>query len=88
VAARFELGAQGDVVLDDAVVHHRDGARGVGVRVLSLGRPWVAQRVWPMPVVPCRGRFSSARSLSFTSLPRVRTMPISRPSWTARPAES
>ena len=53
----------------------------------SLGRPWVAQRVCPMPVDPWRVRLSSA-SLSLRSLPWVRTISIALPSWMAMPAES
>ena len=40
------------VVLDDAVVDDHDAARGspgAGWAFSSVGRPWVAQRVWPMP---------------------------------------
>ena len=33
-----------------------------GCALLSVGRPWVAQRVWPMPMVP---RERLARSLRF-----------------------
>ena len=43
------------VVLDDAVVDGDDvsGRRsGAGGRCVSDGLPWVAQRVWPRPVVP------------------------------------
>ncbi len=58
-----------------------------GWALTSLGRPWVAQRVWPMPVEPWRVRFSRA-SLSFTSLPCVRTISMLLPSWMAMPAES
>ena len=53
----------------------------------SLGRPWVAQRVWPMPKAPASG---SARRLSS----RLRSLPTDRrrlqaPSrTTATPAES
>ena len=83
----FERLAQRDVVLDDAVVHDRDVARRVRVRVGSLGRPCVAQRVWPMPVVPGKGRFASASSRC-ASLPTARTISMALPSCTARPAES
>ena len=27
----------------------------IGWALASVGRPWVAQRVWPMPIVPCTG---------------------------------
>ena len=30
-----------------------------GWALLSVGLPWVAQRVWPMPMVPCSGSFRS-----------------------------
>ena len=33
-----------------------------GCALLSVGRPWVAQRVWPMPIVPASG---SLRELGF-----------------------
>ena len=47
-----------EVVLDDPVVddHQRAAAVGVRVGVLLGGRPWVAQRVWPMPSAPASGR--------------------------------
>ena len=49
-----ELLAQLGPVLDDPVEHDVDalGVVGVRVRVASVTRPWVAQRVWPMPVEP------------------------------------
>ena len=47
------------VVLDDAVVDHDEVRRsrrcGDG-RSRRSGRPWVAQRVWPMPMRPSSGR--------------------------------
>lgn len=53
----------------------------------SVGAPWVAQRVWPMPKAPWRGVFptASARAESFPE--RFTTL---RPSGvrTAMPAES
>ena len=53
----------------------------------SLGRPWVAQRVWPIPKAPAMG---SARRLSsrFLSLPTDRRRNISQFCTTATPAES
>ena len=30
-----------------------------GCALLSVGRPWVAQRVWPMPIVPASGSRTS-----------------------------
>ena len=54
------------VVLDDAVVHDRDVAGAVGVRVrvaARSGAPCVAQRVCAMPVVACcPSRLSCASS--------------------------
>ena len=46
--------AQPVEVLDDAVVDHGDPAGAIQVRVgvASVGAPWVAHRVWPIPVVP------------------------------------
>ena len=32
-----------------------------GWALLSVGRPWVAQRVWPMPMVPASGSRASLR---------------------------
>ena len=52
---RDELGAQREVVLDDAVVDDADRADLVRVAFSSDGRPCVAQRVWPMPTVPGAG---------------------------------
>ena len=42
-----------------------------GCALVSFGLPWVAQRVWPMPVVPVSGCCSSRRS-RFLSLPSAR----------------
>jgi hypothetical protein len=53
----------------------------------SEGRPWVAQRVWPMPTVPFGMSLASSISSS-ESLPRVRTSLVVPPSSTATPAES
>ena len=51
VALRGELVLEREVVFDDAVVD--DDERPVqsrcGWAFSSVGRPWVAQRVWPMP---------------------------------------
>ena len=42
-----------------------------GWALLSVGLPWVAQRVWPMPIVPASG--SRARRVpSVASLPSAR----------------
>src|SRR5690348_5216570 len=57
-----------------------------GCALVSVGRPWVAQRVWAMPMVPCT-------CCSSTSRPNWDTRPVERtrcsfPFTTARPAES
>ena len=53
----------------------------------SEGRPCVAQRVWPMPIVPCSG-FSSRSRARLSSLPTQRRTSILPPSRVASPAES
>ena len=54
----------------------------------SDGRPWVAHRVWPMPIVPGAGSLCSLAS-SADSLPRQRTTrDVPPPSDTETPAES
>ena len=60
-----------------------------GWALISLGSPWVAQRVWPMPQLPGRARppfiFSErtfSRPLAFTSCTGA------SPSRVATPAES
>ena len=85
-----ELLLEREVVLDDAVVDDGHATRSdVRVRVLvSLGRPWVAQRVWPMPVFPWGGS-AKRRASRFFSLPVARTTLSWRLSrTTATPAES
>src|SRR5690606_36823695 len=58
-----------------------------GCALVSFGTPWVAQRVWPMPIVPSSGS-SPSRFSRLTSLPSARRRP-SRPwSIVATPAES
>ena len=58
VAGGLQLGAQFVVVLDDAVVDQRDArlviaqVRKCGWALCVAGTPWVAQRVWAMPVKP------------------------------------
>ena len=42
-----------------------------GWALFSVGRPWVAQRVWPMPMVPCSGSLASRVS-------RLRSLPSAR----------
>jgi hypothetical protein len=53
----------------------------------SDGRPWVAHRVWPMPIVPGAGSFCSLSS-RLASLPRQRTTRLVPPDQTLTPAES
>jgi hypothetical protein len=53
----------------------------------SDGRPWVAQRVWPMPIVPGAGSLVSLSS-RFASLPRQRTTRLAPLDQTLTPAES
>ena len=62
----LELGAQLGEVLDDAVVDDGDRAGAVdrcGWALRSVGAPWVAQRVWPMPVVAGAAAGASASAL-------------------------
>ena len=42
-----------------------------GWALFSVGRPCVAQRVWPMPIEPCSG-FSCSRASRLRSLPSAR----------------
>ena len=53
----------------------------------SDGRPWVAQRVCPMPIEPGAGSLTSLSS-RFDSLPRHRTTRVAPSFQTATPAES
>src|SRR5512138_3822766 len=53
----------------------------------SEGRPWVAHRVWPIPVGPGRGEAASAFS-SAAIFPTLRQSPSFPPAATATPAES
>src|SRR5579875_3270485 len=55
-----------------------------GWALISLGLPCVAQRVCPMPIVPCGGSRSRARSSSM-SLPTLRRIAIRPSSIRARP---
>ena len=62
-----------------------------GWALRSLGRPWVAQRVWPMPVVPAKEpRPSASRAASrLASLPSFFSTRVApAPSSTATPEES
>ena len=53
----------------------------------SVGRPWVAQRVWPIPTVPDKGCWRR-RPSSPESFPTLRRMENLFPSKTTTPAES
>ena len=87
----LELGAQLREVLDDAVVHERDPACAAAVRVGVdvVRRPWVAQRVWPMPVVAAGSGGSAIAFSRLASLPARLSDAIMPPVDTsAIPAES
>ena len=58
-----------------------------GCALRSEGLPWVAQRVWPMPIEPASGTSRSAPS-RFTSLPCARITRSLPSTTTAIPAES
>ena len=58
-----------------------------GCAFSSVGRPCVAQRVWPMPNSPSIGSFASTSS-SCDSLPALRRITISPFLTIATPAES
>ena len=59
-----------------------------GCALTSLGAPWVAQRVWPMPVVESGSGVSSIDFSRLASLPAFLSETIA-PSWaSAIPAES
>ncbi len=58
-----------------------------GWALRSVGAPWVAQRVWPMPTAPPGMPSASSAASSSASLPARFTTP-SPPSITATPAES
>ena len=76
-------------ILDDAVVDDGELLGRVRVGVASRsGRPWVAQRVWPMPIAPASGAFESLTS-RLPSLPSARRRSSRPPSSSvAMPAES
>ncbi len=62
-AARDELFTQIPEILDDAVVHDGDQIGGMRMRIIFRRTPWVAQRVWPIPIVPPSGsRFNRVSS--------------------------
>src|SRR4051812_35124909 len=58
-----------------------------GCALHSLGTPWVAQRVWPMPVSPSTGLVARARS-SCEIFPAAFRVSTPLPFITATPAES
>ena len=58
-----------------------------GCALASVAAPWVAQRVWPMPVVPSTGAAFTRASRSCRRPARRRTLTPSGPR-TASPAES
>ena len=59
-----------------------------GCALASVGPPWVAQRVWPMPIVDC-GSGSVPSSVSrLASLPAFLRESSSPSDTTATPAES
>ena len=58
----------------------------IGWAFFSIGWPCVAQRVWPMPIVPCTGSRSS-RATRLASLPSARRRSIWSPISVATPAE-
>ena len=58
-----------------------------GWALRSVGAPWVAQRVWPIPTVPAGGTCSPSAPSSSESLP-ARLTTASAPSRSATPAES
>ncbi len=68
-----------------------------GWALASLTRPWVAQRVWPIPVVAAReatatpppsSRCAATALTRFDRFPTARTESISSPTITEMPAES
>ena len=81
---RLQLGPQLEVVLDDPVVDHarRGLRRGAGGRSPRDGRPWVAQRVCPMPMPRGGDRLPLEAVLEVGELARraahVRSSPPSR----------
>ena len=89
VALGGELPLELEVVLDDAVVDDDDAAvqSRCGWAFSSVGRPCVAQRVWPMPYSPSSGCFASTSS-RLESLPALRRISSSPLRTTAMPAES
>ena len=90
--------AQLDVVLDDPVEDDVDAVvvSKCGCAFSSLTRPWVAQRVCPMPSSTRPARLprrreaarASTASRSAERFPTARTESISPPARSERPAES
>jgi len=98
VPEALEFGLDLREVLDDPVVDDRDPAVAVapvqstcGCAFASVGRPCVAQRVWPMPSLPL-GMFSFSLAIRRSTLASLLVMLVRRPpsaaSMTATPAES
>lgn len=90
VAALLQFGAQHGEVLDDAVVDDGDppGVVEVGWALVSVGPPWVAHRVCPIPVDPLgSGRPTSSFS-RLTSFPAFLAAASPPSASTATPAES
>ena len=78
------------IVFNDAVVYQRDFAvlGHMGWELISFGSPCVAQRVWPMPTVPCMSAPCAVFSARFARRPlhlAMSSMPFSA---TQIPAES
>ena len=59
-----------------------------GCAFASVGPPWVAHRVCPMPVVVGGSGCSASASSSRASLPERFTVTSPPSAWTATPAES
>ena len=78
VGLALELAALGDQlvaqrleILDDAVVDQRHFAGGVRMGIASVGAPWVAQRVWAMPIRP-------GERMLRQPVPRLASLPSAR----------
>jgi len=62
----------------------------IGWALTVTGAPWVAQRVWQMPVAPVRpdSRTCASRSATRDTVRARRSCPPPAASWTATPQES